>query len=184
MNGIDRIDQMNQVYNVKGNFRFVKWWWSIFCWGLNCAISNSYIIYKAVCADEGVQPMPHYRFQLKIAESLYIEAEKADDVDAAVKKSKAKARKESLANKGKKGTKTNQLRENIRLVKDKEKWPKTRFVGHDHPLDETKTRNTRCQYCRWEKQEKPSRSTVRCRTCRVILCHKHWNIWHGLGDGK
>ena len=126
--------------------------------------------------------MAHYQFQLSIAEDLYLEAEKEEDVDAASKKSERRHKRAAKENMKKKGTKKKPVWENYKFVKDQSKWPQSRFVGHNHPLDTTKTPGTGCQYCRWEchweGKKKISRKTFRCGTCRVILCQKHWNLWH------
>ena len=44
-----------------------KWWWSIFLWGLDVAIVNSYLLYKSWYEMHGLKPMSHYSFREQIA---------------------------------------------------------------------------------------------------------------------
>ena len=47
MNLVDRADQLRTNYNVGKGLRQRKWWWLIFLWGIDVAIVNAYILYKA-----------------------------------------------------------------------------------------------------------------------------------------
>ena len=44
-----------------------KWWWSIFLWGLDVALVNAYLLYKAWYEMHGLKPMTHYHFREKVA---------------------------------------------------------------------------------------------------------------------
>jgi len=67
MNSVDRADQLRTNYNVGKGLRQRKWWWSIFLWGLDVAIVNAYLLYKAWHEMHGLKPMTHYCFREKIA---------------------------------------------------------------------------------------------------------------------
>ena len=67
MNSVDRADQLRTNYNVGKGLRQRKWWWSIFLWGIDVAIVNAYLLYKAWHEMHGLKPMTHYYFREKIA---------------------------------------------------------------------------------------------------------------------
>ena len=47
MNSVDRADHLRKNYALGQNLRQRKWWWSIFLWGLDVAMVNSYLLYKS-----------------------------------------------------------------------------------------------------------------------------------------
>ena len=67
MNSGDRAVHLRTNYSVGQGLRQRKWWWSIFLWGLDVAILNAYLIYKAWYKMHGIKPMTHYCFREKIA---------------------------------------------------------------------------------------------------------------------
>ena len=58
---------------IRGSHRFDhwlrrhKWWHSIFWWGVQVLMVNSYQSYCRLLENEGLEPMSHYDFQSKIA---------------------------------------------------------------------------------------------------------------------
>ena len=47
MNGVDMADQLMWYYRLNTKqHRYRKWWWPIWLWALNLAITNAYIMYK------------------------------------------------------------------------------------------------------------------------------------------
>ncbi len=67
MDSFDRADQVHTNYSVWKGLRQCKWWWSIFLLGLDVAIVNAYLLYKAWYKMYGLKPMTHYYFREKIA---------------------------------------------------------------------------------------------------------------------
>jgi len=67
MNSVDRADQLRTNYNVGSGLKQRKWWCSVFLWGLDVAIVNPYLLYKAWYDMHGLKPMSHYHFREKIA---------------------------------------------------------------------------------------------------------------------
>ena len=56
MNGVDNADQLMWYYRLNTKqHRHRKWWWPIFLWGINLAITNSYIMHKELCHKAEVQ---------------------------------------------------------------------------------------------------------------------------------
>ena len=71
MNSVDIADQLRMVYRPDGLWlRCRKWWWSLMLWALGQAVTNAYIMYKAVCRDAHVEPAyTHLEFQVAVAEA-------------------------------------------------------------------------------------------------------------------
>ena len=71
MNSVDIADQLRMIYRPDGLWmRCRKWWWSIMLWALGQAVTNGYIMYKAVCRDAGIVPAyNHLQFQVAVAEA-------------------------------------------------------------------------------------------------------------------
>lgn len=67
MNSVDQADQLRTNYNVGKGLRQRKWWWALFLWGIDVAIVNAYLLYKAWNEMHGLKPMSHYYFREKIA---------------------------------------------------------------------------------------------------------------------
>ena len=67
MNSVDRADHLRTNYCVGHGLRQRKWWWSIFLWGLDVAIVNSYLLYKSWYEMHGLKPMSHYSFREQVA---------------------------------------------------------------------------------------------------------------------
>lgn len=70
MGGVDRFDQLMSSYTVSWKSR--RWWMKIFYYLLDCAIVNSYIVYREVAKD--VLPhskiLSHLSFRSKLADEL------------------------------------------------------------------------------------------------------------------
>ena len=73
-NLVDQADQLRTNYNVGSGLRQRKWWWSVFLWGLDVAIVNSYLLYNTWYEIYVLKPMSHYHFREKIALSWLDEA--------------------------------------------------------------------------------------------------------------
>ena len=63
MGDVDIADQLRVFYRMDHWLRNVKWWWSILFWALGVILTNSFIIYKKICEEEGIEPKyNHYEF--------------------------------------------------------------------------------------------------------------------------
>ena len=62
MNSVDQADYLRKNYALGLNLRQRKWWWSIFLWGLDVAIVNSYLLYKSYHKIHQLEFMDHYKF--------------------------------------------------------------------------------------------------------------------------
>jgi hypothetical protein len=63
MGHVDISDQLRNYYRFDHWQRKRKWWWSIFFWGIGVLLVNAYVSYKEFCAQNGIKPMPHYKFR-------------------------------------------------------------------------------------------------------------------------
>ena len=67
MISVDIADQLRSNYNVGHGLMQRKWWWSIFFWGIDVTIVNSYLIFKSRYEMHDLKPITHYHFREKIA---------------------------------------------------------------------------------------------------------------------
>ncbi len=44
-----------------------KWWWSIFLWSLETALTNAYVLYRKFHTLHNRKPMTHYDFVKSVA---------------------------------------------------------------------------------------------------------------------
>ena len=67
MGHVDISDQLRGTYRFDHWLRNYKWWHSIFWWGFQVLMVNSYLVYKAIYEDANRKPMSHYNYQKSIA---------------------------------------------------------------------------------------------------------------------
>lgn len=70
MGGVDRFDQLMASYTVSWKSR--RWWLKIFYYLLDCAVVNSYIVYREVAKDvlPHAKRLSHLSFRSKLADEL------------------------------------------------------------------------------------------------------------------
>ena len=83
MGGADIADQIQGSYRYNHWCRRYKWWHSIFWWGVQVQMVNSYQVYRKYNENQGLIPMSHYEFQSRIAraclgKTLYETSSEAD----------------------------------------------------------------------------------------------------------
>jgi len=66
MGGVDIADELRGSYRFDKWMRNYKWWHSIFWWGFQVLMINSYKCYFTYCTDNNIKPMSHYEFQKKM----------------------------------------------------------------------------------------------------------------------
>ena len=67
MGGVDIADQIRGSYRFDHWLRRYKWWHSVFWWGVQVLMVNSYQCYCKFYEQYGVKPMTHYKYQSMIA---------------------------------------------------------------------------------------------------------------------
>ena len=78
MGGADIADQIRGSYRFDHWLQRYKWWHSIFWWGVQVLMVNSYQCYRKYLQDECLEPMSHYQFQAMIARAWMDNAYYAD----------------------------------------------------------------------------------------------------------
>jgi hypothetical protein len=68
MRGVDVQDALRASYNIQ--IATKRWWTRLYFFGLNSTLTNSFILYKEVCALNGVRPMEQKQFRLDVAYGL------------------------------------------------------------------------------------------------------------------
>ena len=67
MGGADITGKIHGLYYFDHWLQRYKWWHSIFWWGVQVLMVNSYQCYRRYHKTEGLEPMTHYDYQTKIA---------------------------------------------------------------------------------------------------------------------
>lgn len=67
MGGVDQMDQSISLYRV--SIRGKKWWWPIFTYLLDLAVSNAWRLHVTLCKAENITPMDQLSFRRSIARS-------------------------------------------------------------------------------------------------------------------
>ena len=68
MLGVDKMDQLVSYYSFL--HKSVKWWRKVFCWTLEVATVNSYILYKEQAKQQAVRPMAHLAYRRLLIDVL------------------------------------------------------------------------------------------------------------------
>ena len=75
MNGVDVADQLRHQYRFHHWMRKRKWWWSLWFWGIQVSLVNSYLLYKTahlyIWKRDPKTIMSQYDFQYQIDLAWY-----------------------------------------------------------------------------------------------------------------
>ncbi|KAK3259111.1 hypothetical protein CYMTET_31882 [Cymbomonas tetramitiformis] len=190
MNGVDLCDQLRNQYRCDGPWmRQRKWWFPIFLWSVEVALSNAYICYRAKCQVAKVKAVPHRVFLERVSERLC--GYQPPQLPL------ASVRRESISS-------SNASARATRIDEKFVKQNTLRFTGKHPMVLEENVPNTKCGWCKYKnkvgediigKKRKPSgnpntpsvqtgqicRANLGCQTCYVWFCGPAcWNEFHGL----
>jgi hypothetical protein len=73
MNQVDRQDHLRGNYRPDTVMRCRKWWWPIFLFAMGAGATNAYLVYRSVCAAEGIAKekiMSHRAFLEELCDQL------------------------------------------------------------------------------------------------------------------
>ena len=62
MGNVDIADQLRGSYRFDHWMCKSKWWWSMFFWGFQVLLTNSYILYRKYYLIHDMKPMSQYKF--------------------------------------------------------------------------------------------------------------------------
>ena len=177
-------DQIRGSYRVDHWMRNFKWWHSIYWWGVQVLMVNSYKCYCTHLKLEGLTPMSHYDYQRKIAH-VWLDKNyyaKCDNEPSPTSTSKSVVTSTSSL------TSTNSNRRfricdsslhpltgslKCRLNSTLEHWPS--------PPPKA---SMNCQLHYWLTSQRKYKDVQYCKTCNVSLCteycyecfHTEWDI--------
>ena len=184
MNDNDIADQLRLVYRMQRFQRNQKWWWSLWLWGFEVSIVNSYCMMKRYCEIKGVpRPYSHYEWREKIGNALL-------DPEGQWPKWMNRNRKAT----GKKRKEGEQLKRKPKMTaatlsptKGALSMRLNPTVGHFPRVRVGKKDNLVCQLHRtanralFKDNGIPSgarKEVYECSGCGVLLCIKCWEIYH------
>ena len=69
MGDVDISDQLRNQYRIDIWLRNYKWWYSLFWWGMQVLLTNSYVVYKNCLERSGCEPVSHYEYQVSCSKA-------------------------------------------------------------------------------------------------------------------
>lgn len=186
MNGADIADQLRGSYRFDKWLRNYKWWHSLFWWGFQTLMINSYKCYSIYHVNLGLEPMNHYEYQKMIAHvwmdpDYYQRDEKKitrlrenDETDTRCSTvstmTTENERKRTRVTDSSLKPITGSLK--LRLDTSMGHWPVT---AH--------RRNANCQLHYWASGIRKYKNVVLCQECNVYLCtDRCYEIFHTCWD--
>ena len=188
MGDVDISDQLRNQYRCDIWLRNYKWWHSLFWWGVQVLLINSYVVYKNCLEMAGCEPVTHYEYQISCAKawidpdnfgtsvhtpsdtgSSTISTMSAGSGRICTTASGSKKRKSYVSNKSLHPLK-GKLR--CRLDHRQDHWPAKAPKDANH-------NTSPCQLHWWLCGTKKSKNVARCPTCNVTMCvDKCYRIFH------
>ena len=187
MGGTDVADQIRGSYRFDHWLRRYKWWHSIFWWGVQVLMVNSYKCYQRYHEMERLKPMTHYEYQTKIAcawlDHTYFDGLKAVSTSPGGLQSISSAGSGSMTTTSDSSQRRTRISENsldplvgslkCRLNHTLPHWPKTSSCKQHY-----------CQLCYWASRKRKYQNVVLCRSCNVVICtdgcfdhfHTEWDL--------
>ena len=203
MNNVDIADQLRLQYSSSHWIRNRKWWWSIFLWSLETALTNAYVLYRKFYSLHNRKQMTHYDFVKNVALAWIdkktfwkreSEGEGDDDGSAfcpsssSSSSSRSKQFQAALTRAAKKKLERKQnTRVSAASLDPKSCALKIRLNKKMPHLPVGVANESQCQLC-WFTEKKRNRSqTMKCSTCNVSLCigcYEPFHIWDSPSSGK
>ena len=180
MGHVDMADQLRNYYRMDHWLRNFKWWHSIFWWGLQVLLVNSYVVYCRVMEQAEAKPVSHYEYHKACAlawidpggygdegSSFKTPSDNEQEMStlSSVSSTNRKARFSDSALDPRSGSLKNRLNRNVHH------WPCT-------PIKD-KNRNTPvCQLHRWAAGVQKRSNSAYCPECNVHLCLDCYQPFH------
>ena len=195
MGDVDVADQLRNHYRIDTWLRNYKWWHSLFWWGMQVLLTNSYIVYKSCLENAGCEPVSHYEYQISCAKawidpdifgkSVRTPSDNASStistmsstgsggISTTTSRSATKKRKAYVSNKSMHPLK-GKLR--CRLDHSLDHWA-------SEPPKDSNHNTPACQLHWWLCGTKKASNVARCPTCNVCLCvNKCYRLFHNEWD--
>ena len=178
MGGADIADQIRGSYRFDHWLRRYKWWHSIFWWGIQVLMVNSYRCYVRFHNMNDIDPVSHYQYQTMIAYAWL-------DDDYYQKCGKGGGSVSSLS------TNTNESQRRSRVsssslhpITGSLKCRMNRCVHHWPSPADTSKYTVHCQLHFWATGKRVYKNVQVCKECNVSLCtdkcyerfHMTWDL--------
>jgi len=175
MGGVDIADELRGSYRFDKWMRNYKWWHSIFWWGFQVLMINSYKCYFTYCTDNNIKPMSHYEFQKKIGhvwlDKFYYENKNSSQISRC--SSQGSLSSLSLSTCSTDTSRRQRISElslnpfsgscKCRLDRTISHWPSAPKRLHG-------AKKSNCQLHYWATGKRKYAATAYCQNCNVSLC--------------
>ena len=184
MGHVDMADQLRNHYRFDHWLRNYKWWHSLFWWGFQVMLVNSYIVYCCVIEQAGGKPITHYEYH-KACALAWIDPENygcegdgyktpSDNENdmSTLSSGSSDLRKPRFSNAAldpRNGSLKNRLNRNV------QHWPCT-------PVRDRNRNMPLCQLHRWAAGIQRRAHASYCAECNVTLCLDCFGPFHTIYD--
>ena len=192
MGNVDQADQLRLQYRSTYWLRNRKWWWSIFFWLFEGALTNSFVLYqKFFQIHDREPPLNHYE---------YIRAISLAWLDQSVywirKKKKQSGNVASSSSQASNNSVISRLRrtQQPKTVSKSTTFTKTSLDSYSgslrcrldrhytHLPERTGQSVGNCQLCYWTSKKRVRSYVFKCSSCQVLLCLDCYKPFHELID--
>jgi len=184
MGNVDQADQLRLQYRIHYWLRNRKWWWAIFFWCYELALTNSFILYKLFYKlHKKTHPLNHFEFMRQIVlawidpDTYWPVNEKRDSSSVSTTSSFTSPRPSK---------RIREIPKRNTTFTDKALDPYTGILrcyldtSLDHLPDENDKAEGSCQMHYWQDKTKYRKQLLKCATCQVCLCIKCYKTFHTI----
>ena len=193
MGNVDQADQLRLQYRSTYWLRNRKWWWSMFFWLFEGALTNSYVLYrKFFQIHDRKPPLNHYEYIRAISlawldQSKYWTSKKKKTQSSEGASSSSSVSDESMISRLRP---TNQPTKLVKSTTFSDSSLdsysgslRCRLDRHYTHLPERTGKSVgNCQLCYWKSKKRVRGYVLRCSSCQVLLCLDCYKPFHELVD--
>ena len=188
MGNVDQADQLRLQYRSTYWLRNRKWWWSLFFWLFEGALTNSYCLYRMFFKmHDRVPPLNHYEYIRAIA-LAWLEPErywprKTNPRKNATTTSSNSGSSISVISRLRPSGRVSKVAKNITFT-DRTLDPymgalRCRLDTHLSHLPEfSNNKVSNCQLCYWKSKSRVRGHVMKCSSCQIHLCLECYKPFH------
>ena len=196
MGNVDQADQLRLQYRIHYWIRNRKWWWAIFFWIFENALTNCYVVYRKFHELHERKHLSHYEFIRKIGLAWLKPSAYWQSQATSTKRGEGKSTRKVSDENTSVSVDTCTVAESVvarrKILFTKKNSTMTAnaldpYSGYlrcrlDHNLNHLPIRNDKpennCQLHYWATKQKVRAQLMKCGTCNVTLCISCYKLFH------